>query len=83
MIARLVSFFTGWKAKLLALSAILAALGAVLARVYLLGKAATQQAAERTAIKAMRRRKEVDDEVSAMDHSDLDEHFSKYMRDRE
>lgn len=83
MISRALSFLTGWKARLLALGGALALFAAMLAKVYLAGKAAERQSIDRNALDAMRKRKEVDDDVAAMDHADLDERYLKYLRDGE
>ncbi|WP_029061760.1 hypothetical protein [Labrenzia sp. DG1229] len=81
MIARLVSFLGGWKAKLAGAGILAVALGAALLKAFLAGKSAARAAAEKANLKAMRKRKEVNDEVEAMGHADLDKRFSEYMRD--
>ncbi|MBO6895227.1 MAG: hypothetical protein JJ866_25050 [Roseibium sp.] len=81
MIARLFGFLSGWKAKLAALGVVVAAFGAVLLKAYLAGRAAARTAADKASLKAMRRRKEINDEVEAMGHADVDKRFAEYMRD--
>ncbi|MBG6211780.1 hypothetical protein IWQ49_006471 [Labrenzia sp. EL_126] len=81
MIVRLVSFLGGWKAKLAGAGILAAAFGAVLLKAFLAGKSAEKQAAEKAKLIAMRKRKEINDEVEAMGHADLDQRFSEYMRD--
>lgn len=81
MIARLASFLGGWKAKLAAGAVLAAAFAAALLRAFLAGRSAEKQAAEKAKLTAMRKRKEINDEVEAMGHADLDQRFSEYMRD--
>lgn len=81
MIGRLFGFLSGWKAKLAALGVAVAAFGAVLLKAYLAGKSAARTAADKASLKAMRRRKEINDEVEAMGHADVDKRFAEYMRD--
>lgn len=82
MIARLLEFLGGWKAKLAALGLLLAALSAALLKAFLAGKAAARAAADKANLKAMRKRKEIDDEVNSLDHADLDDRYSKWLRDK-
>lgn len=81
MISRLLAFLGGWKAKLAALGLLLAAIGPALLKAFLAGKAAARTEVDKANLKAMRKRKEIDNEVEAMGHADLDERFSKYLRD--
>jgi len=81
MTSRLFSLIAGWKAKLIAAGVLLAVFGAALLQAYLKGKQSVRSSIERKNLKAMRQRKEIEDDVSAMDHADIDERFSEYMRD--
>jgi hypothetical protein len=83
MIGRLLDLLGGWKLKLAAVGLALAAFGAALLRAYLAGRASVRAAADKARLKAMRKRKEIDDEVAAMDRSDLDERWNSYLRDGE
>ena len=81
MIGRLLGFLGGWKAKLAAMGVFLAVLAGALLRAFLAGKASARRAADKANLKAMRKRKDINDDVEAMGHADLDERFSEYMRD--
>jgi hypothetical protein len=77
----MIGFLSSWKVKLSVLGVVLAAMGAALLKAFLAGKASAWRAADRANLKAMRKRKEVDHEVEAMDRADIDQRINEYMRD--
>lgn len=75
----LLNLLAGWKARLAVVG--VAGILALIAKAYLAGKAAVRTKETKRRLQAMQDRKEVEDDVEAMGHADLDERFSEYMRD--
>ena len=72
----------GWQLRLAAAGAVVLAALAALFKAYSAGRQSAARDADRANLKAIRKAKEIEDEVDSLGHADVDERLARWLRDR-